>query len=259
MSVIPKGAEHPTYEARRAILAGWVDEFIKQNPDKTKKDFARQIGISDTYLYGLISEPAAKQHKNIDTKIATRIENALGRHGALLAAGSPFEAPRQVDQLHACEALDRTHLCMHMVGEFLLEHPYVQSDEVAHMLLEQAAELLGRAYQRIGKKAAAVPPPRGGRPAVADLGNLGATLRSLREAHGFTLQEVGDWFGIDKASVHGWEKSGKIPEMDKLFGLARRYNTTLDDLITGAVLEVVGCAAKAGRGLATSDEGARHG
>jgi hypothetical protein len=83
------GSQEDVYEQRRRLLIRWVDQFQSQAPGNTKKAFAAKVGISDSYLHRLLSEPTKEQHKNIDTVLANRIELALGREGQLLnpAAG----------------------------------------------------------------------------------------------------------------------------------------------------------------------------
>lgn len=62
---------------------------------------------------------------------------------------------------------------------------------------------------------------------------LGARIKECRSAKKLTLQQVGDHFGINRASVSDWEREQTRPDLDRLVSLARLFNTTTDYLLTG--------------------------
>jgi transcriptional regulator with XRE-family HTH domain len=62
---------------------------------------------------------------------------------------------------------------------------------------------------------------------------LNERLKNLRLAKGLTLQQVGDVFGISKASVSGWESGKSHPDHKKLEELAELLNTSIDYLVSG--------------------------
>lgn len=62
---------------------------------------------------------------------------------------------------------------------------------------------------------------------------LGERLRHLRKSHGLTLQGVGSWFGITRASVSGWESDRARPDPEKLPLLAKKLGVSVEYLITG--------------------------
>jgi DNA-binding XRE family transcriptional regulator len=62
---------------------------------------------------------------------------------------------------------------------------------------------------------------------------LNERLKNLRLAKGLTLQQVGDVFGISKASVSGWESGKSHPDHKKLEQLAELLNTSIEYLISG--------------------------
>lgn len=64
---------------------------------------------------------------------------------------------------------------------------------------------------------------------------LGTRLRRLRKERGLSLQDVADWFGINRASVYSWEERGKRPDPDRLPELARRLGVTVDELLAGGI------------------------
>lgn len=68
---------------------------------------------------------------------------------------------------------------------------------------------------------------------------LAASLRHLRTENKLSLQDVADWFGINRASVHAWENPDKkvMPEIERLHELGQRYGVSLDDMLSGAVLK----------------------
>ena len=61
---------------------------------------------------------------------------------------------------------------------------------------------------------------------------IGERIRELRKAHGMTLQELGDVFGISRSSVAGWESGDSKPSQEKLTKLAETFGTSVDLLLT---------------------------
>lgn len=62
---------------------------------------------------------------------------------------------------------------------------------------------------------------------------LNERLKNLRLAKGLTLQQVGDVFGISKASISGWESGKSHPDHKKLEKLAELLGTSVQFLISG--------------------------
>jgi transcriptional regulator with XRE-family HTH domain len=62
---------------------------------------------------------------------------------------------------------------------------------------------------------------------------LNERLKNLRLAKGLTLQQVGDAFGISKASISSWESGRSHPDHKKLVALAELLGTTVQYLIAG--------------------------
>jgi len=60
-------------------------------------------------------------------------------------------------------------------------------------------------------------------------------LKNLRLAKGLTLQQVGDVFGISKASISSWESGRSHPDHKKLEKLAELLGTTVQFLVAGNV------------------------
>ena len=63
---------------------------------------------------------------------------------------------------------------------------------------------------------------------------LNERIRALRLAKGLTLQQVGDVFGISRASVSAWESGAAKPDAAKLVRLAEFLDTTLSNLLDGS-------------------------
>lgn len=63
--------------------------------------------------------------------------------------------------------------------------------------------------------------------------SLGERIRERRATKRLTLQQVGDTFGINRASVSDWENNKTRPDLDRLVELARVLGTTTDYLLTG--------------------------
>jgi transcriptional regulator with XRE-family HTH domain len=64
---------------------------------------------------------------------------------------------------------------------------------------------------------------------------LNERLKNLRLAKGMTLQQVGDAFGISKASISSWESGRSNPDHKKLETLAELFGTTVQFLIAGNI------------------------
>lgn len=66
---------------------------------------------------------------------------------------------------------------------------------------------------------------------LISLGMLNERIRALRLAKGLTLQQVGDVFGISRASVSAWESGVAKPDAAKLVRLADLLETSLSSLL----------------------------
>jgi transcriptional regulator with XRE-family HTH domain len=62
---------------------------------------------------------------------------------------------------------------------------------------------------------------------------LNERLKNLRLAKGLTLQQVGDVFGISRASVSSWESGINQPDPRKLEKLADLFGASVNYLVTG--------------------------
>lgn len=62
---------------------------------------------------------------------------------------------------------------------------------------------------------------------------VGSNLKTLREAAGYTQQEVTERFGYKtNASIVGWEKGKWLPSLETLSRLAEFYGCTLNELLS---------------------------
>ena len=64
---------------------------------------------------------------------------------------------------------------------------------------------------------------------------LNERLKNLRLAKGLTLQQVGDVFGISKASISSWESGRSNPDHKKLEKLSELLGTTVQFLVAGNI------------------------
>lgn len=62
---------------------------------------------------------------------------------------------------------------------------------------------------------------------------FGNRIRECRKLKGMTLQQVGDLFQINRASVSDWESGKTRPDIERLVSLARALSTSVDYLLTG--------------------------
>lgn len=67
--------------------------------------------------------------------------------------------------------------------------------------------------------------------------HIGTRIRELRKAKGLTLQQLGDTFGISRASVSEWESGRSKPDANKLVRLADLLDTTVEYLLNGDMNE----------------------
>lgn len=58
----------------------------------------------------------------------------------------------ELDKFHYHEALDRSHVIVDMMNDYLLEHPAVSQNKKIKKKVEKAIENLADAYQLIGQK-----------------------------------------------------------------------------------------------------------
>lgn len=73
---------------------------------------------------------------------------------------------------------------------------------------------------------------------------LNERIRSLRLAKGLTLQQIGDAFGISRASVSAWESGVAKPDAAKLVRLAQILETSLSNLMGEAIVEQLSCKSE---------------
>lgn len=60
---------------------------------------------------------------------------------------------RRLDTYHYHEAVDRCHVLNEILDDVLIKHPVVQKHAEVRKLLEDAADLIGDAYQKISQLA----------------------------------------------------------------------------------------------------------
>jgi len=65
------------------------------------------------------------------------------------------------------------------------------------------------------------------------MSEVGRRIRALRKAKGLTLQDLGDRFGVHRASVHDWEYGYTYPDPRRLVDLAAELNTSIEYILTG--------------------------
>jgi len=63
--------------------------------------------------------------------------------------------------------------------------------------------------------------------------DIGDRLKECRQEARLTQQQVADWFGISRSAVREWESGRARPDQSKLQTLARKFNKSVDYLVTG--------------------------
>lgn len=63
--------------------------------------------------------------------------------------------------------------------------------------------------------------------------NLGEQLKSLREQHNMSREELAQQMNVSRQAVYKWETNKGYPDIDNLIKLSELYDITLDKLIKG--------------------------
>lgn len=62
---------------------------------------------------------------------------------------------------------------------------------------------------------------------------LGQNITRLRTARGLSQGALAEELGVSRQSVSKWETDSSVPELDKLIKMAKLFEVTLDELVTG--------------------------
>lgn len=65
---------------------------------------------------------------------------------------------------------------------------------------------------------------------------LGPKLKFLRLLRGKSAREVAEALGVSTILVLKWESEASKPKVDKLVGLAKAYDVSIDDLMKGSIV-----------------------
>jgi hypothetical protein len=57
-----------------------------------------------------------------------------------------------LDDFHKHEAIDRCYMVQEMIETFLLNHPAVISNQIAHQMISEAQQKLSQAYQTLSQE-----------------------------------------------------------------------------------------------------------
>jgi len=60
---------------------------------------------------------------------------------------------------------------------------------------------------------------------------ISMNLKSLRNHHGYTQEEVAEHLQVSRQAVAKWEKGDSMPDIENCMALAKLYNVTLDNLV----------------------------
>lgn len=85
---------------------------------------------------------------------------------------------------------------------------------------------------------------------------FGQRLRTAREAHGYSQEQVGDAVGVTKATISKWELGKGEPSLAGLAALRSLLNTSLDELVCG-VATAAGLVANINRVMDADPEATR--
>lgn len=62
---------------------------------------------------------------------------------------------------------------------------------------------------------------------------FGDTLKNLRDMIGITQKELGDYLGVSRATIAGYEAKNHQPDYEKLEKIANYFKVSIDYLLTG--------------------------
>ena len=62
---------------------------------------------------------------------------------------------------------------------------------------------------------------------------LGQNITRLRTAKGMSQGALAEALGVSRQSVSKWETDGSIPELEKLINMAKLFEVSIDELVTG--------------------------
>ena len=60
---------------------------------------------------------------------------------------------------------------------------------------------------------------------------INMNLKSLRNQHGYTQEDVAEHLQVSRQAVAKWEKGESTPDIENCMALAKLYNVTLDNLV----------------------------
>lgn len=63
--------------------------------------------------------------------------------------------------------------------------------------------------------------------------DLGTRISRLRAAHNLSQGDLAEALGVSRQSVSKWETGASVPDLDKLIRLAKLFEISLDELVTG--------------------------
>lgn len=71
---------------------------------------------------------------------------------------------------------------------------------------------------------------------IEDKKRLGEELKRLRIENNYTLEELGNVFGVTHKSVQFWEQGKNEIKLGTLLKLAKFYNVSIDEILDNAGL-----------------------
>ena len=64
-------------------------------------------------------------------------------------------------------------------------------------------------------------------------------LVTLRTGAGLTQEGLGEALGVSRQAVSKWERGESVPDVANLVALSKLYNTTVDEILGGALKDRV--------------------
>ena len=78
---------------------------------------------------------------------------------------------------------------------------------------------------------------------------FGDKLSKLRKEHNYTQEQLADILGVSRQSISKWESDTAYPETDKLIGLGRLFDCSMDYLLREEITEKSGAPSASTEGV----------
>ncbi|MDE6414767.1 MAG: helix-turn-helix transcriptional regulator [Anaeroplasmataceae bacterium] len=87
-----------------------------------------------------------------------------------------------------------------------------------------------------------------------DMKEIGKFLAELRHKHNLTQEELGEELGVTNKTISRWENGNYLPPVEMLLLLSKRYEISINEILSGKTLDGTDYKEKAEENLKTALE-----